>query len=225
MERVDAGHPHVIAWSGAPRTPSPADATPADVAAPDPQALLEQERQRVLESATREGHALGLKQADEAIRAAVAKAERQVEEAHAAERERLLAANRQMQELLRSLPRVVAEADAGLEAVAVEAAFASLLRLLGEAASQRSLVADTCRLALLEYRQRPVVLRVAVDDVEAVADLADAEAVRVVGDARLAAGQCRLETHKGLYDTSLEVRLEGMKQAFLRALRAEGAGR
>jgi flagellar biosynthesis/type III secretory pathway protein FliH len=214
MERVDAGRRHVVAWSGAPQTPSPADATTVDAGAPDPQALLEQERQRVLDSATREGHALGLKQADEAIRAAVAKAERQVEELHAADRE-----------LLRSLPRVVAEADAGLEAVAVEAAFASLLRLLGEAASQRSLVADTCRLALLEYRQRPVVLRVAVDDVEAVADLADAEAVRVVGDARLAAGQCRLETHKGLYDTSLEVRLEGMKQAFLRGLRAEGAGR
>jgi len=57
MERVDAALRHVVAWSGAPQTPSPV-ATTVDAAAPDPQALLEQERLRVLESAAREGHAL-----------------------------------------------------------------------------------------------------------------------------------------------------------------------
>lgn len=225
MERINAANSRVVAWSAlldkSHAVLEPKSSVEA-ISAPEPRELLEQERSRVLEEAMKAGHAQGSKRADDEIRAAIEKAERRIEEANASERERLSSANRQMRELLDSLPKAIAEVDTRLEAAVVETAYASVLRLLGEDAADRALIVAVCRQALDECRQRPVVLRVAIADAAVVAELADADSVRVTGDVRLASGECQLETHKGIYETSLEVRLEGLKQAFLRSLPAEG---
>jgi flagellar assembly protein FliH len=189
---------------------------------PDPRELLAQERQRTLASAQEEGYATGMAQAKDELRKAIAQAEEDVRKAHAAEGERLTAANERMTTLLRSVQRAVDESDDRLESLAVEVAFAALARVLGQAAADRALMLSVCRQALDEYRQRPVVLRVAVDEAEQVQALMHGEDIRIVADPHLDHGQCRLETHKGLYDTSVETRLDAVKQALLDALSKGG---
>ena len=87
-------------------------------------------------------------------------------------------------------------------------------------ASRRPLIAEICRQALVEYRQRPIVLRLAEQEADAVAYLAEEGAVTVVADAHMKPGQCRLETRKGSYDTSLEVRLQALLHGFVGATRS-----
>ena len=65
---------------------------------------------------------------------------------------------------------------------------------------------------------RPVVLRVH-PGASAVVKSALSEAdVRVEGDPRLAAGQCRVESMKGLYEISLEHRMDALRLELLAAL-------
>jgi flagellar biosynthesis/type III secretory pathway protein FliH len=128
-----------------------------------------------------------------------------------------------MQELVRNLDAEISALDERLDEVVVETAYAALVRMLGSVAAEGTLMRELCVQALLDYRQRPVVLKVAPGAVADVVELAEPDAIRVVADARLAMGECRLETHKGDYETGIEVRLEGLKQAFLRSLRTEAA--
>jgi len=226
MERVLAADTRVVALSTLLERPhavvDPAVERTVEPAV-DPRVLLEQERLRVLEEAAIAGHAEGLKRAESEISAAMEKAEARIRAANAHEEERLLSATRQMQELARNLDAEISTLDERLDEVVVEAAYAALVRMLGSAAADGSLMRELCLQALLDYRQRPVVLKVTTSAVAAVAELAEPDSVRVVGDARLAMGECRLETHKGTYDTGIEIRLEGLKQAFLHSLRMEGA--
>lgn len=222
MERLSSEHP-VVPLSAFLTTPQPAaPAATVPATEPDPLELLAQERLRVLDAARQEGYKQGTAEADDAIRKAVLQAEEQVLRANADESERLSAANQRVTQLLRSLQAALVDNDDRIEALATEVAFSALVRVLGIAATDRKLLADLCRQALGEFRQRPVVLRVATDEAAAVQQLAAEDDVRVVSDPQLIAGQCRLETHKGVYDTSIEARLEAIKQAFLNALAAGG---
>lgn len=226
MERVLAADTRVVALSTLLERPHAAVESAVEATiepAVDPRVLLEQERLRVLEEAATAGHAEGLKRAESEISAAVEKAEARIHEANVREEERLRSATLQMQELVRNLEGEISSLDERLNEVVVEAAYAALVRMLGATAAEGSLMRELCLQALLDYRQRPVVLKVAAGAVSAVAELAEPESVRIVGDARLAMGECRLETHKGTYDTGIEVRLESLKQAFLHSIRVEGA--
>jgi len=226
MERVLAADARVVALSTLlerPRAVAEPAVESAIEPAVDPRVLIEQERLRVLEEAAAAGHAEGLKRAESEISAAIDKAEARIREANAREEERLQAATRQMQELVRNLDAEISALDERLDEVVVETAYAALVRMLGSVAAEGSLMRGLCLQALLDYRQRPVVLKVAPGAVADVAELAEPDAIRVVADARLAMGECRLETHKGDYETGIEVRLEGLKQAFLRSLRMEAA--
>lgn len=184
----------------------------------DPAVELERERKAIFERAQAEGLERGLQRADEQILASQKQAEARIEQAHAAQTRKLQAANEQLTALLQAWPAAADELDQRLETLSLDIAFACVTRLLGEIGADGELMKRLCRQALSEYRQRPVLVRVAEADLEAVSELsADAE-VRVVADARLSPGQCRLETHKGLYDTSLEVRLDALKQALLHSV-------
>ena len=220
MERIGSADDRIVALSALFSRPAPAQPAATAVVV-DPRVLLEAERARMFKAAQDDGYSAGMKLAEDEISKRVSKAEQAIADTHAAEGQRLREANEQLARLLRAVPEAMAENDAQMEPIAVEAAFAATLRVLGEVATQRPLIVEVCRQALDEYRLRPVVLRVAADEAEALADLVEDGAVRIVADAHLMAGQCRLETHKGLYDTSLEVRLEALMQSFLRALRAK----
>ncbi|MDQ3286713.1 MAG: FliH/SctL family protein [Pseudomonadota bacterium] len=202
--------------------PEPALPSAAPEAVIDPRVEIEAERARIFKLSRDEGYAAGMKQAAEEIERRSLQAEKAVAAAHAVEGARLRDANEQLAHLLIAVPDAVAGLDERIEPLAVEAAFMATLRVLGEGAARRPLIVDVCRQALLEYRQRPVTLRVCAQDSDAVSALSDEASVKVLSDEHLAPGQCRLETHKGLYDTSLEVRLNSLLQGFLAAVRPGG---
>lgn len=219
MERIAAVDDRIVALSALFARPMPATPAATVQVVVDPQVEIEAERARIFKAARDEGHAAGMRHAEEEIKRRSRDAENAIAADHAMEGGRLRDASEQMTRLLRALPEAVSRIEDEIEPQVVEAAFMATLRVLGEAAARRPLIVDICRQALVEYRQRPIALRVAEQEREALAFLADEGAVTVVADARLMPGQCRLETRKGLYDTSLEVRLQALLRGFLSALR------
>ncbi|HEY0502224.1 MAG TPA: FliH/SctL family protein [Lysobacter sp.] len=178
--------------------------------------VLERERVQTLDRARQQGHAEGMQAAQDEIRAAVEAARRECEAAHAKALEEAEQARNRLSALLRRLPGMIDAIEDGALESSAELAYAALVRVLGEA-PELERIRSVCRQALREQSQRPVVVRVCPDDVEAVAPLADA-GVRVEGDVRLESGQCQLDTALGTYDTGLDVRLDQLRQAFLRGI-------
>lgn len=191
---------------------------PTVTSEPDPRVLLEYERKRTLDAARKEGHEAGMRDAEKEIESRAKAAEREWEERYRKETERLAETTRRLQVLVGSLPDAITDIEQQVEALTIEATFAATTRVVAEAARGEAMVLGFCREALTEYALRPVTLRVHPDALSAVkAALADSE-VRVEGDVRLAAGQCRIESAKGLYDISLEHRLEALRQQLLASL-------
>lgn len=201
------------------------DVIEAQVDTIDPAEQFEQQRCSALEAARRDGYAEGMARAEKEIEAASERARQTIEQAQSAESKRLETANRRMEELLQGVSQAAADADATTATWVAEIAYAALVRFLGENGVDDALLKQVCRQALEEYRQRPVVLRVPVDEVPMLQELSADASISIEGDARLAPGQCRLQTRKGDYDTGLEVRLDAIKQAFLRSVESGGAAR
>ena len=229
FERVD-GDSRVLGLGDLlrPREAPKPVATAADAAVekapppPDPRELLEQERKRVLDAARKDGHAAGMRDAEQEIEKRAQAAEREWREKFQKETERLAEAGRRLEAIARSVPDALEALERQLETMTVEATFAATARIVADAARDDSMVIGFCREALAEYALRPAVLRVHPDALPAVKaaltedDLRDD--LRIEGDARLATAQCRIETAKGLYDISLEHRLSSIRQALLDSL-------
>lgn len=197
---------------------SPTDTSSASEPSPDPRVLLEQERVRVLEAAREDGHAAGMRDAEKAIEARAQAAEREWQAKYQKETERLADATRRLEALIRTLPEALAEIETQVEALTVEATFAATARIVAEAARDETMVIGFCREALAEYALRPVALRVHPDALAAVKSALADDGIRVESDARLATGQCRIESAKGLYDISLEHRMDALKTQLLASL-------
>lgn len=185
---------------------------------PDPRVLLEQERVRVLDAARKDGHAAGMRDAEKAIETRALAAEREWREKFEKETARLAETTRRLEALIAALPAAVAEVERQVETLTVEATFAATLRIVAEAARDEAMVLDFCREALAEYALRPVRLRVHPELVAAVAATLASDDIRIEGDPRLAHGQCRIESEKGLYDISLAHRLDALKDQLLASL-------
>lgn len=189
---------------------------------PDPRELLEQERKRLFDAARKDGHAAGMQDAEREIEKRAEAAEREWRDRFQKETERLADASRRLEAIARSVPEALEALERQLERMTVEAAFAATARIVADAARDEAMVIGFCREALAEYALRPAVLRVHPDALAAVkAALKEddlREDLRIEGDARFAAGQCRIETAKGLYDISLEHRLASIQQALLDSL-------
>lgn len=186
--------------------------------APDPAEQLRQDAERVLDAAREQGLREGRAHAEAEIAHACDEARRSVREAHADEQTRLETARAEAARLLRAIEALPAERDRAMEDLVVEVAYAAALRVLAATSPEMPLVRALCQQALAEMTQRPVVVRVHPMDIDAVAALADGSDVRTEADARLQHGQCRLQTRRGDYDTSLEERLDALKLAFLAGL-------
>ena len=220
MERIASADARIVGIAEHLLRPQPASLSGLDPM-PDPAALLHAERERVLDEARAQGFADGLRSAETEIQARVRAAEAKIEQSHEAQTERLRAANERLAGLLRDLPDAVVRWETQTANMASEIAYAALVRLLGERnADDASWRVELCRQALAECRLRPGVVRIAKSQSAGLAALAESDSIRIVGDAELAPGDCRLETHRGLYDSGLEIRLEALKQALLRGLRS-----
>lgn len=126
------------------------------------------------------------------------------------------------QKLIGSMQQEVHVQRDWAEQLAIEIAYTALLRLLGEKAQERTLLAALCHHASAELASAPTRIRLAPVDVELVAGLTDE--VEVVADPRLMPGSLVLGTPRGEVHAGLEIRLEAIKRALLEAL-AASAGR
>jgi flagellar assembly protein FliH len=190
----------------------------------DPRVLLEQERARVLEAARKDGYAAGIRDAEQEIETRATAAERTWQTKFEKETARLAETTRKLEALIAALPNAVAEIENRIETLTVEATYAATLRVVADAARDEAMVLGFCREALAEYAQRPVKLRVHPELANTVAEAVASEDIRVEGDARLAAGQCRIESVTGLYDISLAHRLDALKELLLASLDGDAAG-
>lgn len=192
--------------------------TPAAEPPPDPRVLLEQERARVLDAARKDGYAAGLRDAEKDIETRALAAEREWQAKYRQETERLADASRRLEALIQSLPKALAEIETQIETLTIEATFAATARVVAEAARDEAMVIGFCREALAEYALRPVALRVHPDALAAVKSALADDDIRVEGDGRLAVGQCRIESAKGLYDISPAHRMDMLKTQLLASL-------
>ena len=186
---------------------------------PDPAQQLREEAERTLEAARAQGYREGGEQAKAEIDRACEQAQREIHAAQAKEQACLEAASGEAVRILQSIEGLPAQYERELDDLVTEVAYAAVLRILDASTVDLPLVHQLCQHALAEMTQRPVVVRIHPSDVDALAALADGSDVRIEPDARLPRDQCRLQARRGDYDTSIEQRLDALKQAFLRGLR------
>jgi flagellar assembly protein FliH len=121
-----------------------------------------------------------------------------------------------------ALDETVAEDRLWAESLAVELAFTSVLRLLGDKVADRSLIADLCTQARLAIGGGSMRLRLSPNDIDDVRSRVST--IELVGDDSLPAGSCQVETPRGRFDAGLDVRLELLRRALLDGLYAASTG-
>lgn len=204
-----------------------ADALAAPVAmptpvAPNPADERRLEHQAVLEKARREGLAQGLADAEAELAKRVEAVALKLREAQRLDAQRLETRVAALDESISGLASALAQHARHAEEVAVEAAFAALVRVLGQKSADRALMRELCEEALKSRGIGAATLRLSPADHPDV-DLGDTH-LSVVADSSLSPGQCVLESPRGASDTGLDVRLEAIKRAFLDGLAAHGPG-
>lgn len=188
---------------------------------PDPAVVLEAMRQEVLARAEEAGFKAGMERAQAAIEASTAKLEKEAAEGRATETAAHRAAISRLETLVASLSKEVERQDLETAETALEIAWAVIERVLGEPTLTRDAIAPICQQALTEFQVRPVTLYVAAGDREGVRELiAQHEDVQLEVDTLLAAGTCRLQSRRGLYETGIATRLRAVTEAVVAQLEA-----
>ena len=182
----------------------------------DPAADLERQRVRMFEQAREQGRAEGLEQARQKIEQEVEAARLSLENRHQGVLDELECERAALRELAKGVAHAVQEHADRAEELAAEVAFAAVTRLLGQGMDRSELLLAMCSEIVREFGHPAASLRVGERDY---ALLGSSElGVPLVLDRRLEPGQCVLESPRGQFDSGLDVRLEGLKQALLAAL-------
>ena len=213
IQRLPADEPRVVRLG---TLFAPAEVMASPVIGIDP----EQERLKWLQEAREAGHAEGMRQADAQIRDAVAAAELACHHRHAQALAELQDQRPRLAQWSLRLPAPLAGLERAMLAMAIQLAYAAMLRVL-DALPAEERIAQACRQALAEQKQRPLLLRLPPLDAPFAQALATAE-IRIEADARLQPGQCRIESPLGIDDAGLDVRLDALRTAFLQGLASAG---
>lgn len=158
----------------------------------------------------------GRKNAEQEIQKRVDEIEARLTQAHQIAVADLKAQQALLQKLAANVKSSVEQHAIEAEAVAVEVAFASVIRLLGNKAADRSLIAELCAAVANEYGHGAAKLHVSEAD-RLMFESANI-GVAIEADRRLQSGQCTIETTRGQFDCGIDVRLEALKKAFLSGL-------
>ena len=213
--------PDALQTQDAPRTLGPPPAMAAAAPGPDPAEAARASaaaHAAARKAAHDQGRADGLADAEREIATRVGRIEGELRQQHDAALRELEASRRRLDAVAQGLDgALAAHAQAG-EAIAVEVAYAAVLRLLGTMAADRTLMVTLCRAVVRDYGHPPATLRVAEEDLPLLED-AQLE-LPVEADRRLAPGQCVVDTPRGQFESGLDVRLDALRQAFLAGLRA-----
>lgn len=173
--------------------------------------------QNAFDEARDRGFDEGMKDAAREIDRRVETLAKRLEREHADEIGKLQERKDALKRLCEGMSEAIERFGKDGEEVAVEAAYAALVRLLGVSAADRSLLQTHCLAVIREFGDPPATLRVSERDLEFL-DVAELP-LRVEPDSRLMSGQCIIETARGQFDCGLDARLDAIQQAFLAGLR------
>jgi len=187
----------------------------ADPALADNKRLQDHQTQ-LFDQAREHGLSEGLKNAEQEIQKRVEEIEARLAQAHQKAVAELRTQQELFQKLITNVKTSVEQHATEAEAVAVEVAFASVIRLLGDKAADHTLVAALCAAVANEYGHGAATLHVSEADRVMFESVNIGIAIEV--DRRLQSGQCIIETTRGQFDCGVDVRLEALKKAFLSGL-------
>jgi len=193
--------------------PSP---MPAAMAAPDPAEALRIERAKIFAEASEQGHAKGMSDAEREIARQVEEIAARLRKDHDAAVARLQTSEERLRQFMAAMQGALDRHADVAETLAVEVAYASVIRLLGEKSADRSLMLDLCRAVVREYGHPPATLRISEADL----NLLETHQldIPVEVDRRLAPGQCVIDTARGQFETGLDIRLAALSKALLAAV-------
>jgi flagellar assembly protein FliH len=182
----------------------------------DPAAVQRAQVDAALAVAREQGFAAGMKDAERTVDGQVETIAARLQATHDKAVAELRAEHARLLALLGGVDAAVAQHVADAEAMAVEVAYAAVVRLLGDKVADRSLMQELCRAAVHDYGHPSATLRLSEADF---ASLADADVgVPVEADRRLRPGQCVVVTARGQFESGLDVRLEQMRRVLLDTL-------
>jgi flagellar biosynthesis/type III secretory pathway protein FliH len=169
---------------------------------------FEQARQQGLDAARRQNEAEVSKR--------VQAAETRLRELHQAALEELGQERAQLARMATAIESALARHAQDSETLAVEVAYAALVRVLGDGAADRSLMPNLCRTIVREYGHPPATLRVSDLDLPLLADID--LGIPVEADRRLSPGQAVIDTVRGQFEGGLDVRLAAIAASLATAL-------
>jgi flagellar biosynthesis/type III secretory pathway protein FliH len=218
---ADPQGPALVLLADALAAPAASAAPPPRVEAADPADQRRRELEEAFAAARREGLAKGLSEADDELANRVEAITAKLRESQRLDAQRLEARITELNTLLKSLDAAFVLRAREAQDLAVETAYAALVRVLGQKSADRQLMRELCEEALKARGIGAATLRLSPADHADVA-LEDTHLL-VVADSSLSPGQCVLESPRGASDTGLDVRLEAIRRAFLDGLGAHGA--
>jgi flagellar biosynthesis/type III secretory pathway protein FliH len=171
---------------------------------------------QAFDGARERGLAEGLKDAEREIAERVSKIEERLRIAHEAAVAKLEAEQLRLRKYISALTAALQDHSIDSETMAVEVAYAAVVRILGEKSADRTLLPDLCRTIVREYGHPPATLR--VSDVDfSLFESAEFD-IPVEADRRLLPGQCVIDTARGQFESGLDVRLEALTRSLLAAV-------
>lgn len=190
-------------------------ASKADAGLADSKRAQDQQVQ-LFDQARERGLSEGRKNAEQEIQKRVEEIEARLTQAHQKAVAELKTQQELFQKLIANVKTSVEQHANEAEAVAVEVAFASVIRLLGDKAADRSLIVELGAAVANEYGHGAATLHVSEADRLMFESVNIGVAIEV--DHRFKSGQCIIETTRGQFDCGIDVRLEALKKAFLSGL-------
>jgi flagellar biosynthesis/type III secretory pathway protein FliH len=177
---------------------------------------LRAQHQQAFDAARAQGFAEGAKDAEREIAQHVEKIERRLSAVHDAAIAKLQAEQARLRQFIASLTGALEAFSVESETLAVEVAYAALVRVLGEKSADGTLLPELCRSIVKEYGHPPATLR--VSDVDYSLFESTEFDIPLEVDRRLLPGQCVIDTARGQFESGLDVRLAALTQALLSAV-------
>ena len=187
----------------------------ADAGLADSKRAQDQQAQ-LFDQACERGLSEGRQNAEQEIQKRVKEIEARLMQAHQKAVAELKVQQELFQKLITHVKTSIEQHANEAEAVAVEVAFASVIRLLGNKAADRSLVTELCAAVANDYGHGAATLH--VSEVDRLMFESVNIGVVIEVDRRLQSGQCTVVTTRGQFDCGIDVRLEALKKAFLSGL-------
>jgi flagellar biosynthesis/type III secretory pathway protein FliH len=202
--------------------PALSQAPQSKVASPAAGPSMQEQLEAAFAPAAEQGLAEGRKAADAEFAKRLQAAEARLREQNDAAIAKLDIERERLSDLGQGLQAAISRNAADCEELAVEVAYAALVRVLGDAARERSLIPDLCRTIVREYGHPSATLRVSDADLPLLAGVA--LGVPVEADRRLAPGEAVIDTARGQFECGLDVRLATIAESLSGTLAAHRGG-